>query len=42
LSGDFGVGNTIEEATADYIKRITGKTLIIEVDGKEYESDIVE
>lgn len=41
LSGEFGSGKTVEEALLDYIKRVNGKRLVVEIDDKEYLSDVI-
>lgn len=28
LIGEYGVGNSVEEAASDYIKKVSGKTLV--------------
>lgn len=30
LCGEFGLGDTVEEAAADYIKKLEGKTIVVE------------
>ena len=37
LTGAFGNGDTIEEAADDYVKKINGKFLVLNLDGDEYE-----
>lgn len=41
LIGESGIGDTFEEALQDYVNKITGKTLIIEENNTEYESEVV-
>ena len=34
LCGEFGRGDTVEEAAADYIKKLEGKTIVVEPSSK--------